>query len=115
MDFDLFSLGIGLFVGCIVGIIGSFFIREAWVERKLSRLQEENDALHEEIRNFQMERRGIKGNLAKADKAERMQSLMLEVAQAMQAPNANIQDILKGLALKYPDIAMDLVKKGMKL
>ena len=58
--------------------------------------------------------RSVEGNKAKRDKAERQQAMMLEFAQAMKS-GANIEEVIKALGAKYPDIAMDLVKKGLKL
>jgi len=110
MEFDVISFGIGLFVGLIV----LYFVREAYLERKISRLERENKELDEEVYSYEQRDRNTKGLESKRDKAERMQSAMLEFAAAMKE-GVPLQDVLKALAAKYPDIAMDLVKKGMKV
>jgi len=56
----------------------------------------------------------VMGNQKKVEKAERMQTAMLEVAAIMK--NAEITDkqgAIMQLAMKYPDIALDLIKKGI--
>ena len=108
-DTLLYALG-----GLIVGISGSYLLREAYIERKIKRLMEENEDLEAELLSCQNTMRSVEGNKAKRDKAERQQAMMLEFAQAMQS-GENIENVIKTLGAKYPDIAMELVKKGLKL
>ena len=75
----------------------------------------ENEEMHEELYSHQQKERNTKGLAVKQEKAERMQAAMLDFAQAMQAEGADKNAVIKAMALKYPDIAMDLIKKGLKL
>lgn len=111
MEIDALQIGIG----ALIGFICSFLVKESFIERKIRRLEAENDDLDEQCKNLQNTLNGREGLNARKDKAERMQGMMLEFANAMQAPDAKPQEIIKLIATKYPDIAMDLVKKGMKM
>ena len=111
MDFDTLSIGIGL----VIGFLCTFFARELYMERKIARLEAENIDLDVQVKSLQNTLNGRSGIGAKKEKAERMQSLMLEFVEAIKVPDAKPGDVIKALALKYPDVAIDLVKKGIKL
>lgn len=111
MEFDALQIGIGLIFGAIV----AFFAKEAYLERKIKRLSEENEDMNEEIISLRNTLAGRAGLDARKEKSERMQQMMLEFAAAMKEPNADIKAIMPIMAQKYPDIAMDLVKKGLKM
>jgi len=49
------------------------------------------------------------------EKAERMDAALLRVGQLMQAePKPEWGTVIKTIAAEYPDVAMDLAKKGFK-
>jgi len=106
--------GVSFFIGLLAGGVVCFFVREKWLERKIARLTDENTLLDEELYSYQQKERNTKGIQVKQEKAERMQAVMLEFAAAMKAGRPP-QEILQELASKYPDVAMELVKKGIKL
>lgn len=105
---------IGAGIGVFVGFIASFFIKEAYLTRKISRLEEENVDLDESLKALKQKEWSAQGYTAKREKSERQSAMMLEFAQAMQS-GAKIEDVIKTIGAKYPDIAMDLVKKGLKI
>lgn len=111
MDLDAIFFTSGL----IIGALASFFLREKYLERKIARLESENSELGEHLYSYQQKERNAKGLMVQKEKAERQQSLMLEFAQLMQQPNPDVKQVLQSMASKYPDVAMDLVKKGLKL
>lgn len=57
--------------------------------------------------------RGNKGVAVKAGKEERLNMAIAEAGKMLQE-GAQPMDIAKALAPRYPDVAMELVKKGMK-
>lgn len=70
--------------------------------------------LEDAVESIRMGENSARGNAKRAEKAERMQQAMVEAASIMK--NDEIKDkqaAVLNLALKYPDIAMDLVKKGI--
>lgn len=70
--------------------------------------------LENAVDSIQMTEKSAKGVSARAEKAERMQTAMVEVAAIMKNPEIpDKQGAIMQLALKYPDIALDLVKKGL--
>jgi len=101
--------------GAITGFIASYFVKEAYLERKIKRLEEENEDLDAQVLSLKNAANNRIGIEARRDKAERMSGMMLEFATAMKEPNADIKAVMQTMATKYPDIAMELVKKGMKL
>lgn len=56
-----------------------------------------------------------KGVAERVNRAERQEAAMIEFAQGMQVQGAKPEDVLKAVGLKYPDVAMQLIKKGMKM
>jgi predicted SPOUT superfamily RNA methylase MTH1 len=103
----------GALIGLILGGIVAFLSKDGYYSKRVSRLEELIADQDEIIESYRNKEKSVKGHLVKQEKAERMQSAMLEFAVAMKEPNANITEILKSMAAKYPDIAMDLAKKGM--
>lgn len=101
-------------VALIVGILASYLIKEAYLERKISRLEDENEDMDDEIMSLRNTLKGREGVEVKADKAKRQQQAMLEFAMAMKEGKP-MAEVMQELAGKYPDIAMDLAKKGLKL
>lgn len=69
--------------------------------------------------NFKLQRienkiASAQGVEVKAEKGQRMQAALIEAAQIMKDENIPKEEktkALMGLAAKYPDVAMDLVKK----
>lgn len=107
---------VGVFVlGVFFGMVLMFFVREKWLEHKIARLTDENSDLSEALYSFQQKERNQMGLQAKRDKAERQAAMMLEFAELAKQPNANVQEVIKVVAAKYPDLALDLVKKGLKI
>jgi hypothetical protein len=94
-------------VGVIVGLAVSYF-RDNTLDRKINNLAGDMDSLVDSIN-------GKQGVTARREKSERQQSAMLEFATLMQQPNAKIDEVLKAVGGKYPDVAMDLMKKGLKI
>ena len=95
--------------GLLSGVFGAVFAyATVWLrDYRVGRLERE------------VERLGMcwnsgKGNAARAEKAERMQTAMVEVAAIMKNPEiTDKQKAVMDLALKYPDLMMDLMKKGL--
>lgn len=54
------------------------------------------------------------GVASRQEKAERMSAAMAEAIAGMQKEGANATEVLKAIALKYPDVALDVAKKVMK-
>lgn len=78
-------------------------------------IKEANEEAEEAIKEANGRLLSAQGLLARKDKAERQQAMMLEIAEALKVEGAVPADVLKSMASKYPDIAMDLVKKGLRL
>lgn len=62
---------------------------------------------HKSLIRAQSSQRGVD---ARVEKAERMNAAVVEAAQLLQE-GKKPDEILKALVPKYPDVAMDLVKK----
>lgn len=108
---DLVVLGVacafcsGLFSLLWVFVVSYFNTNN--VNNRLSRLEAD-------ISSLEGRTNGREGAIRKAEKAERMQTAMVEVAAIMKNPEIpDKQKAIMELALKYPDIALDLVKKGL--
>jgi len=70
--------------------------------------------LEEAVEKLYASRANESSRNSRSEKAERMQMAMLEVGQIMKDPNvADKQKAIMGLAMKYPDLALDLLKKGI--
>jgi uncharacterized membrane protein (DUF106 family) len=67
-------------------------------------------SLEAEITKIKMGELSQRGNAARREKEERMQAAMME-AMALVQQGANVQDVIKQIGIKYPDIAMDMIKK----
>lgn len=97
---------ISAFLSGVFGLIfayGTLFIRDY----RLTKMEKE-------VERLGMVQNGASGQQRKAEKAERMQTAMVEVAAIMKNPEIpDKQKAIMELALKYPDIALDLVKKGL--
>ena len=106
---------VSMFIGFTIGFAVSFFVRDALQTRTINRLYAENSRMEAELYANKQREYGNAGNQAKREKAERMQGMIIEFAAAMKKPDAKIDEVVKGIATNYPDIAMDLVKKGMKI
>jgi predicted RNase H-like nuclease (RuvC/YqgF family) len=104
-----------LAVGLVAGTVASFFLRDRWLEMRIKRLESANNELEEALFSAQQRERGNLGIKAKQEKTERMQSAILEFATAMKEPNAKVEEVAKSLFSKYPDLGMDLLKKGFKI
>lgn len=100
---------IGLVSVTISAIIGVLI---AWIARGIR--ERDVGRLEMRVESLEMSRKGDLGNSKRAEKAERMQMAMVEVAAIMKNPEiADKQGAIMQLAMKYPDIAMDLLKKGI--
>jgi xanthine dehydrogenase iron-sulfur cluster and FAD-binding subunit A len=67
-------------------------------------------ALEERLLTLDSRSRGEKGNSAQAQLKERETMALTEGFAAIQA-GQNVQDVLKALAAKYPDVAASLLKR----
>jgi hypothetical protein len=95
--------------GLLSGIFGAVFAyATVWLrDYRVARLEKE-------VERLTMCDNSTKGNAARAQKAERMQAAMLEVGAIMNdAAVTDKQAAIMKLAMKYPDLALDLVKKGL--
>lgn len=90
---------------CIIAAIIVFNLRSRDVE-----------GLYAKVESIDMAQRGATGRNVRAEKAERMNSAMFE-AMTMYKEGKPIQDILKEVGGKYPDVAIALASKfgGLKL
>jgi len=93
---------VGVFSGIITGVVLKYLADYSLMHRLAS--------VEAEITRVKMGELSQRGNQAKREKEERMQAAMME-AMALIQQGAPVQDVIKQVAAKYPDIAMDLVKK----
>ena len=98
----VFIASFSILFGILVGYISTLFR-----DYRVSKLEKEVERLGA-VQN------SASGKVARQEKAERMQMAMVEVAAIMKNPEiADKQGAIMQLAMKYPDIAMDLLKKGI--
>jgi len=72
------------------------------------------NTLYGRVESIEMHIRGGIGNQKRAEKAERMQMAMVDAAHIMKDEKiTDKQQALLALALKYPEIALDMIKKGI--
>ena len=88
----------------IFSVLSALLLRMMWNENVW--------ALRDEIESVKMEARGAKGNQSMAAYAERKAQAMVELQMAMAQEGADKKEVLKALAMKYPDVAQ---KEGMKI
>jgi hypothetical protein len=91
----------------ISSVLMAFFLRwvgERGVNHRITLCETQIDNLIQAVR-------GQTGNVVKAQKAERMNMAMGELALALKDPNADKGKVLTELAGKYPDLIMDFMKK----
>ena len=100
--------------GAVIGALICAFLRDAWQETRIKRLKTTITELEEALYSAQQKQRGELGNQKKQEKAERQQSMMMEFATAMKG-GSKIEDVIKEMAVKYPDIVFELAKKGLKI
>jgi len=94
----VFSGIFSIFLGLIMGYVRDFRVTK----------------LEDAVESIRMGEYSAKGNAKRAEKAERTQQAMLEVAAIMKDPETkDKQGAIMNLAMKYPDIALDLIKKGI--
>ena len=103
--YAVLTLALSLVLSVAVAAIASYFMNWEGNRRIAS--------LTAKIENVEAIARGSKGNSRAAEKNERKDSAMIE-ALAIFQDNAipDKMQALKALGLKYPDVAMDLLKKG---
>jgi len=109
-SFDIVSFVLGL----VIGAISCVLLRDKWLETRCNRLANENKELETLLYSAKQRERGLQGIAAKQEKAERLQGIMLEVATAAKE-GKDIQEVLKETAMKNPDIAFELLRKGLKI
>jgi len=97
---------IAIIVGIFSGLISSLVLKYLADYSLMHRLA----SVEAEITRVKMGELSQRGNQARKEKEERMQAAMME-AMALVQQGAPVQDVIKQIGMKYPDIAMDLVKK----
>jgi len=104
-DWMLILVVCGFFSGVftILGVVISTMIRDY----RVSRLEQRADELSGRLANAGL-------NSARRDKAEEMELAMAEAITAVQS-GKDIKEVLKETAMKHPNIALSLVKKGLKI
>jgi hypothetical protein len=103
---------IGGLIGLLSGFFLAYFAKEAYLSRKIKRLEEENEDLDEENKSLKNTAAGENGRLARQEKKERLQAAVIEIMGKMKEGNVDMPTVLKEIGAKYPDVAMDLIKKG---
>jgi len=94
----LFSVLFGILVGYV-----SMVFRDYRVSK-----------LEKEVERLGMVQNSAGGKIARQEKAERMQTAMVEVAAIMKNPEIqDKQGAVMQLAMKYPDLALELLRKGI--
>lgn len=108
MDYILLLANIG--VSLVIGGIGTFFWRWLLDRRRDIRI----DELEDKVYSLDKKYASAKGVEAREEQAERMAEAMAEAA-ALAKEGVAPADIAKRLIPKYPDIALKLGKKYLKL
>lgn len=106
---DLIVLGL---VSVATSLIISVVV--AWVARGIR--DRDVNSLYKRVESLEMSEKGNIGNAKRAEKNERRNAAMMEALGVLNNPEIKPEDKQKhllGLAAKYPDVAIDLVKKGI--
>lgn len=103
---QLFYTGLGLGIGTLI----AYLLRDRWQDNRILRLDSIIEELEEENARLRNTLNGRKGIDLRQEKSERMQSAMMEGMILFKEGKAPA-DIIKEIGLKYPDIAIDFVKK----
>lgn len=107
---DIFNIiiiifgGIGVVIGCIVGSFCATLVVEGW---GYAQLRYKIESLENKIKSAQ-------GVEVRTEKAQRLQGAVIEAAAIMKDENIPKEEktkALMALAAKYPDVALDLVRK----
>ena len=101
-------------VALITGAVLAYFARDTHTERMVMRLAAYNEDLEAELRDLRMAAKGARGNIAQEQKKEQLEAAMME-AVSMFKEGSKPEEIIKSLVTKYPGVAMQLAKKGLKL
>jgi hypothetical protein len=101
-------------VGLVVGLTMAYFAADALQKQRLERAKEYISELEDVIDSYKKAEWGDRGRKKQAEQSERMDAAMMEIAVAIKAGKPPM-DAIKELIPKYPDIALRLAKKGMKL
>lgn len=100
------EIGFSVFIsGFLTAVI--VYLAGTWaLSAKLSHLEGQIIALQDRVN-------GSKGQQVRAQNDARLEEAMLEVATAVQS-GMKPEEALKAAAMKYPDVALRLAKKGLK-
>jgi len=99
-----------IFSGLFTVLYRYFF--ELRRDARLTDLEQEIDSILETIESIRMKGYSSKGVEARREKEERWQSLAVEAITAFKAGKPP-EEILKEVGPKYPDLALELAKKGL--
>ena len=108
MDTILWVSGIG--VSFIAGAVGSYILREQWMQRRYNQLSEYCETLQDELAETKQILQGKKGYAAKEANAEEDQAILMEAMALIQSGKA-IPEVLKEVGMKHPQAAMRMAKK----
>jgi len=98
----------------VVGTILAFLSRDTVYKRQIDSQNEYIEQLETEVKSWRMTEKQQRGQLVREKNSERTDAAMMEFAQAVQA-GQKPEEIIKALIPKYPDVAMRLAKKGLKI
>jgi len=108
MDFGaIITVLVAALCGAIAGFFGGTIVSYLYSRASIA-------SLEAQIVSMRMRAQQPDAVQARKDKAERMSSAMTEVLIGIKAEGAKPEEVIKAVAAKYPDVALDVVKKGMK-
>lgn len=102
--FDLVLFLVSIVFGSALGAFFYGLFRDRSLFSAVTSLETDVDSLQQSIR-------GQKSGVVRQEKAERINSAMAEAAILIKEGKQPM-DVFKELAPKYPDVALDLVKRG---
>jgi len=103
--YAVLTLALSVILSIAVAAIASYFMN--WEgNRRLA-------SLTAKLENVEAIARGAKGNSRAAEKNERKEAAMMKAIAIIQDPAVTDKmAAIKGLLLEFPDVGMDLLKKG---
>jgi len=115
------DFGVGFLVGGIllgsIGLVLAYFAARWALNDRLKQTEQAFNELQADYDYLVDSRNGAKGAPAREAKEDRAEMALIEAATALNElpEGADPKPVIMGLVKKYPDVALKLVKKGVKL